>query len=119
MRLFKRTQSVTAASRCGHCGHSIENHPQRDIASAVIASPEHDQAASLVSVREWEAAARHQAANEIADIRVWRAVRCNDGRVGVVSMVIPIEMWADNYYEDVLILTPRDGAELARFVNLD
>ena len=66
----------------------------------------------LIATGKWSAARSYQAANATADIRVWRIIRCHDGRIGVVSFVMPIEMWSDDYYETTRFLSDDESAVL-------
>jgi hypothetical protein len=106
MSLFSRkTKSVGKPKTCPACGEPLGEHVQADIGSAPIGSEREEQLKQLITARKWGEARAYQAANANADIRVWRMIRCGDGRVGVVSLVMPIEMWSDDYYEEPQFLS--------------
>jgi len=106
MSLFrKRTKSVVQSKTCPACGELLGEHVQMDIASAPIGSEDDERLKVLIANRKWIEARAYQAANANADVRVWRMIRCPDGQVGVVSLVMPIEMWSDEYYEEPQFLS--------------
>lgn len=106
MKFFSRkTSPVVLARRCSVCGEPLAEHEQRDIASAEIGTEDDERLTALIAADGWVDARRYQAANAVRDIRVWRIIRCRDGRVGVVALVMPIEMWSDDYYGEPRFLS--------------
>jgi hypothetical protein len=106
MGLFRRgKKAVVEAKTCVACGESLQEHVQNDLASARIGSEDDHRLRQLIETGKWSEAQNYQAANVTEDIRVWRIIRCRDGRVGVVSLVMPIEMWRDDYYEEARFLS--------------
>lgn len=113
MKLFSRkTKAVLVAKMCSACGESLAEHTQLDLASAPVGSEDDGRLAALVEERNWSEARQYQAANAGTDIRVWRMIRCRDGRVGVVPLVMPIEIWSDDYYEEPQFLLNAERDEL-------
>jgi len=113
MSLFRReTKPAEKPQTCPACGDRLGEHVQADIGSAPIGSEGEERLTQLITARKWADARAYQAANANADIRVWRMIRCRDGRVGVVSVVMPIEMWSDDYYEEPQFLSDAEGDSL-------
>lgn len=67
-----------------------------DIASAELGSPADRELERLIVAGEWDKARRYQAANEPADIRVWRAVRCRTGEICILFVVLTDEIWEED-----------------------
>jgi hypothetical protein len=120
MSLFRsRKQQLVQRDVCPSCGMLLRDHAQSDIASARIGSEDEEWVRELVAQRLWEQAHAYQAANATSDIRVWRMIRCRDGRVGVATVVMPIEMWSDDYYEEPSFLTNGERDDLVSFIGRD
>lgn len=106
MNPFKRRrETVVDTKACPACGELLETHPQVDIASAPIGSKEEERLRQLIAEGSWPESRAYHAANADKDIRAWRMIRCRDGRIGVVSLVMPIEMWSNDYYEELRFLS--------------
>ena len=117
MSLFRRSKKSTLnATPCSACGESLTAHGQYDIASARMGTEDDGRLTQLIATGKWSEARSYQAANAPADIRVWRIIRCHDGRIGVVSFVMPIEMWSDDYYETTRFLSDDESAALTAAV---
>lgn len=117
MKLHKvKAKPALVASVCSACGESLAEHPQVDIASAPVGSEDDERLGGLITQRRWADARQYQAANAVTDIRVCRMIRCRDGRVGVVSLVMPIDMWSDDYYGEPQFLSDAQRDELLAVV---
>lgn len=113
MKLFSRkTKPALVAKTCSACGETLAEHAQLDIASAPIGTEDEERLTALIAAHRWADARRYQSANAVTDIRVWRMIRCRDGRVGVVALVMPIEMWSDDYYEEPQFLSDVERDQL-------
>lgn len=113
MKLFSRkAKPVLVAKPCSACGETLAEHAQSDIGSAPVGSEDDARLTVLVAERRWADARRYQSASADTDIRVWRMIQCRDGRVGVVALVMPIEMWSDGYYEEPRFLSGSERDEL-------
>lgn len=106
MGLFSwKAKSVVVAKTCSACGETLAEHPQVDVASAPVGSEDDARLTALIAEHRWAEARRYQAANATEDIRMWRMIRCRDGRVGVVARVMPFEIWSDDHYEEPQFLS--------------
>ena len=113
MSLFQRPkQSVLVDRKCPSCGEPLSEHAQSDLGSAPVGSVEEARLADSIARRAWDEARTVQHANAVSDIRVWRVIHCRDGRVGIVALLMPIDMWSDNSYEEPLFLDPAEAAGL-------
>jgi hypothetical protein len=111
MTLFGK-KPVVFAQMCSACSESLAEHEQLDIASAEVGTEDDKRLTAFVRAHEWRDARQYQSANAVTDIRVWRMIRCRNGRASVVALVMPIETWSDNYYEEQQFLSDTERDQL-------
>jgi hypothetical protein len=79
-----------------------------DVGSAILGSLEEAQLNEAVSSGQWRSASRFQAANALADLRVWRAFSCGSEAV-IVPVVLKIELWEDDVYGEPVMVRDANG----------
>lgn len=90
--------NLNSESRCPTCGQRLEQHRFWDIGSAELGTSSDRELAAFISQEDWQKAQSCQAANLPADIRVWRAVQCPDGRTNIIPVILKYEIWDDDDY---------------------
>ena len=97
----KRTAGLP---QCPCCRLNLEGHTFLDVGSAILGSTEESMLNDAVRHGQWVEAARFQAANAQANIRVWRAFAC-EGKRFVFPAVLMLEPWEDDTYGEPIVVS--------------
>ncbi len=111
-----RAGARNPVGKCPICQKPLDAHFYWDVASVEAGTPEADTASGFVRNARWADAARYQAANAQAEIRVWRAIRCPTSGLALVQLLLTFEMWTDDLIEAAARLSPAAADDLLAYV---
>lgn len=101
---------------CPICRKPLDNHFYWDVASVEAGTSEADTVREFLHNARWADAARYQAANAKADIRVWRAIRCPSRGFALMPLLLTFEIWEDDVAEPAALLSPAAAEGLLAYV---
>ena len=104
---------------CPACRGDLSEHGYWDLASAIVGSAEAEHVAVLAAAGDWGGAGHYHSPNALADIVVWRAIRCPKGAMALRELLLPIEIWSEDRPLGGRVLRPEERSLLAELVGND
>ena len=103
---------------CPACELGLATHCFSDLGSAPAGSDEASELSRLIELGCWKDAGRFGAANHLADIEVWRVLKCSGRSLSMSMMqaVLAFGLWTDDICLKIAPIGTTEAQELERLI---